>query len=251
MRTGFNQKLLHVKIADNEERGRYPQGPQVVVTTQNVYHRKKEASADKQRVLRKRNTSRDIVLNQRITIDANAETLKPLDAEPEKPNAIDDKQHPDRVQQVVHQALQNQEVSLRQLFFLEYKKNFPDGQTNPIVYSKFGKKNYNSDESYDPNNPQTLIRTCDIKKLLKNQNFEPPKESFKQTEQAPKPEESYYRVTDQNDKTLVFESRFESGNLQLVHKRSDAEYDLVLQNDINSQGHTQWFYFRVQNVSKG
>jgi cytosolic carboxypeptidase protein 2/3 len=26
---------------------------------------------------------------------------------------------------------------------------------------------------------------------------------------------------------------------------------LILQNDINSKGHTQWFYFRVQNTKKG
>lgn len=37
----------------------------------------------------------------------------------------------------------------------------------------------------------------------------------------------------------------------MVHKKSEAEYDLVLQNDINSKGHTQWFYFRVTNVKKG
>jgi hypothetical protein len=49
----------------------------------------------------------------------------------------------------------------------------------------------------------------------------------------------------------VFESRFESGNLQLAHKVSDNEYDLILQNDINSKGHTQWFFFRVQNIKKG
>lgn len=61
----------------------------------------------------------------------------------------------------------------------------------------------------------------------------------------------YYKPKDEQDKTLVFESRFESGNLQLVHKVSDEEYDLVLQNDINSKGHTQWFYFRVANVKKG
>ena len=28
------------------------------------------------------------------------------------------------------------------------------------------------------------------------------------------------------------------------------EYDLVLQNDINTKGNTQWFYFRVKNPPK-
>ena len=51
------------------------------------------------------------------------------------------------------------------------------------------------------------------------------------------------------DKTLVFESRFESGNLAMALKVSDTEYNLLLQNDINSRGHTQWFYFKVSNTS--
>jgi len=62
---------------------------------------------------------------------------------------------------------------------------------------------------------------------------------------------NYYSPTGPNDKTLVFESRFESGNLQLAQKVSENEYNLVLQNDINSKGHTQWFFFRVSNVRKG
>ena len=32
---------------------------------------------------------------------------------------------------------------------------------------------------------------------------------------------------------------------------SDNEYDLILQNDINSKGHTQWFFFKVKNARKG
>jgi len=34
-------------------------------------------------------------------------------------------------------------------------------------------------------------------------------------------------------------------------KISDNEYDLVLQNDINTNGHTQWFFFRASNTFKG
>lgn len=52
------------------------------------------------------------------------------------------------------------------------------------------------------------------------------------------------------DKTLVFESRFESGNLSMAMKVTDEEYNLVLQNDINSKGNTQWFYFQVKNTTK-
>lgn len=43
---------------------------------------------------------------------------------------------------------------------------------------------------------------------------------------------------DRSDKTLLFESRFESGNLYLAQKVSDSEYNLLMQNDVNTNGHT-------------
>ena len=142
----------------------------------------------------------------------------------------------------------NSETSLRHLFYLEYKKQFSDGQENPIVYSRFGKAFYGSDQKYDPNNFQQLIRTCNLKRLLRT----PTNENQKRfTEPVSYPGGSYYRPKDESDKTLMFESRFESGNLQLAQKVSESEYNLILQNDINSKGHTQWFYFRVANVRKG
>eukprot|EP00976_Prorocentrum_cordatum_P014318 286313-Prorocentrum_minimum.AAC.1 len=123
-------------------------------------------------------------------------------------------------------------------------------------------------------------------------------------------------VEGESDETLVFESRFESGNLRraiqvssrtLSHERAvlcssrfddrgdaplstlpaafvtfchssslffslfgtpnltahaafawdavlqvyDHEYDLILRPDINTRGHTQWFYFSVSNTRKG
>ena len=62
--------------------------------------------------------------------------------------------------------------------------------------------------------------------------------------------EPYYKRSGPFDKTLEFESRFESGNLAAAMKVSDEEYHLLLQNDVNSSGHTQWFFFRVQNTKK-
>ena len=55
---------------------------------------------------------------------------------------------------------------------------------------------------------------------------------------------------DRRDKTLIFESKFESGNLYLAQKVSDVEYNLLMQNDINTNGHTQWFYYQVKNTRK-
>lgn len=47
------------------------------------------------------------------------------------------------------------------------------------------------------------------------------------------------------DKTLVFESRFESGNLRKAMKVGQFEYDLYLKNDYSTQSFTQWYYFRI------
>ena len=44
---------------------------------------------------------------------------------------------------------------------------------------------------------------------------------------------------------LIFDSRFESGNLRKASKVNNVEYNLWLDNDINTKGHTQWFYYKV------
>lgn len=53
---------------------------------------------------------------------------------------------------------------------------------------------------------------------------------------------------DRFDKTLVFESRFESGNLAAALRVNENDYYLALQNDVNTSGNTQWFFFRVSNT---
>ena len=59
------------------------------------------------------------------------------------------------------------------------------------------------------------------------------------------------------DETLIFESRFESGNLQLAYLTElyndnlDCDkYQLFLSNDTNTTGYTQWFFFRITNTKK-
>jgi cytosolic carboxypeptidase protein 2/3 len=50
---------------------------------------------------------------------------------------------------------------------------------------------------------------------------------------------------------IEFNSNFESGNLFKAFQREYNEYDLILQNDINTRGNNQWFFFSVRNVPKG
>ncbi|XP_041367885.1 cytosolic carboxypeptidase 2-like [Gigantopelta aegis] len=55
-------------------------------------------------------------------------------------------------------------------------------------------------------------------------------------------------VNSREDTTLVFESRFESGNLAKAVKVAEYDYELTLRYDLYTNKHTQWFYFRVKNT---
>ncbi|KAI4872142.1 hypothetical protein NFI96_030984 [Prochilodus magdalenae] len=54
-----------------------------------------------------------------------------------------------------------------------------------------------------------------------------------------------------DDTTLLFEGRFESGNLLKAHKVGEFDYELTLRNDLYSVKDTQWFYFQVKNMRAG
>ncbi|CAN0428735.1 unnamed protein product [Lampetra fluviatilis] len=56
------------------------------------------------------------------------------------------------------------------------------------------------------------------------------------------------RTRGDDDSTLLFESRFESGNLQKAVRVGEWEYELTLRSDLYTDKHTQWFYFRVGNT---
>ncbi|KAK3098121.1 hypothetical protein FSP39_016346 [Pinctada imbricata] len=48
--------------------------------------------------------------------------------------------------------------------------------------------------------------------------------------------------------SLKFNSQFESGNLRKAVWVRDFEYDLILNPDVNTNHHHQWFYFEVSNM---
>ena len=82
-------------------------------------------------------------------------------------------------------------------------------------------------------------------RILKTRNFKRPKTVYNEL----KP---YYTLKNKNDNTLIFESRFESGNLLAAFRTEDENsYQLYLQNDTNTTGYIQWFFFRVSNTKKG
>lgn len=48
----------------------------------------------------------------------------------------------------------------------------------------------------------------------------------------------FYIPTSADDNTLLFESRFESGNLRRAIQVYEYEYDLILKPDYNTRGYT-------------
>ncbi|XP_020894441.1 cytosolic carboxypeptidase 2, partial [Exaiptasia diaphana] len=62
------------------------------------------------------------------------------------------------------------------------------------------------------------------------------------------PNKPFYNVQSADDHTLVFESRFESGNLKRAIKVGPYEYQLWMRTDMYTVKHTQWFFFRVRNT---
>ncbi|XP_018647138.1 Mername-AA213 putative peptidase (M14 family) [Schistosoma mansoni] len=50
---------------------------------------------------------------------------------------------------------------------------------------------------------------------------------------------------------LVFESRFESGNLRQVRRIGPFHYELLLKPDLYTKRHVQWYFFRIQNILPG
>jgi len=63
--------------------------------------------------------------------------------------------------------------------------------------------------------------------------------------------QNYYILKGPSDNTLIFESRFESGNLAKAVQISEFEYDLELKQDHGATViQTQWYYFRVTSTRK-
>ena len=81
---------------------------------------------------------------------------------------------------------------------------------------------------------QIATYLINIKKLVRDNNIESETKDFNKLKTTkaskmtlPHPE-PYYFLQGPEDKTVIFESRFETGNLLVAMKVSDYEYDLIL-----------------------
>lgn len=52
-------------------------------------------------------------------------------------------------------------------------------------------------------------------------------------------------------KEVIFDSSFETANLDCAIKVGDYEYDLYMRVDSNTKGHLQWYNFKMKNLQKG
>ena len=117
---------------------------------------------------------------------------------------------------------------------------FSDKEPNPVVYSRNGKSHYNSSKmaslnvTFDANNLKTTLNTDDAEKVKQY------KWSFMNSSKKIEP---YYIPISNKDRTLIFESRFESGNLEMAIKANDLEYFLIMQKDTLTKGRTQCISF--------
>jgi len=110
-------------------------------------------------------------------------------------------------------------------------------EPNPIIYLGFRPKNtyemhqlFSSAGGYKaPNYP--AIQVCAL--LRRYAEASEPQRAFLGMSPTASPSD------------LVFDSSFESGNLDLAVKVREQEYDLYMRTDANTKGHNQWYYFSV------
>ena len=75
-------------------------------------------------------------------------------------------------------------------------------------------------------------------------------EKIKEMPAAPSFPSTYVLQIPDDNLTLTFNSKFESGNLSKAIKLSDYEYNLIIRSDFHSEGNNHWYYFSVQNPRK-
>ena len=124
------------------------------------------------------------------------------------------------------------------------QNNFQDNNPDLLIGNKkFEEENY-------ANNKENISK--DNNRFAKTGNYPHDNNKYYRPNTVYNELKPYYTLKNKNDNTLIFESRFESGNLLCAFRTSDENcYQLYLQNDTNTTGYIQWFFFRVSNTKKG
>ena len=138
--------------------------------------------------------------------------------------------------------------------------NFQDNNTEILInenkqYEEETSLNNNSNNNFNNNSPKDINNNNNNNRFIKTGNFQSDTNNnnkFLRPKTVYNELKPYYTLKNKNDNTLIFESRFESGNLLCAFRTEDENsYQLYLQNDTNTTGYIQWFFFRVSNTKKG
>jgi hypothetical protein len=113
----------------------------------------------------------------------------------------------------------------------------------PFTFPKF----------YDSNNPayeeafNHFVESMEFDSSIHDQNlkFQTPETEIQNGRRSDKNSMLTMLSYKEEREEFIFDSNFESGNLDFVGKVSDNEYDLLMRLDSNSRSHQQWFYFSI------
>ena len=111
----------------------------------------------------------------------------------------------------------------------------------------------NSNEYIEPSKQIRIQKPMTNGRPLENPKFSSKNRYFKELKPWYVPYSCSVEKKDnleQEDDVLIFESRFESGNLKKAIQVDKSEYELVLKPDYGTKNFTQWFYFKINNTRK-
>lgn len=130
-----------------------------------------------------------------------------------------------------------------------------DSKTLKVIYDSTDRSPYYTDSNVPYIDERKLIpakesETAIQQQRFKNRGYRRPLVStgIQKKDRIYTDLNPYYRLSGDDDTTLVFESRFESGNLKRALHVEENEYDLIMQSDYNSPGYSQWYYFKATNT---
>lgn len=140
-------------------------------------------------------------------------------------------------QQPVHNDQPKYKFELGGMLVYDLKAAIQVGHcSNKIQLLNTNQKNSRSAKSKLENFSEDMNEN-EIELLLKSKKFK----------EMPDFTPEYILEIPKDNATLIFDSKFESGNLSKAIKLSDYEYKLFINSDTGTSRHNHWYYFSVKN----
>ena len=147
------------------------------------------------------------------------------------------------------------ETEEEDMVIISENNNIENINNNENINQNNNNKNNNNNNEIQENKNNQNVENIDndtARKITETKNDTSKQNKIQRPKTVYNELKPYYKLKNKNDNTLIFESRFESGNLLCAFRTEDEDsYQLYLQNDTNTTGYIQWFFFRVSNTKKG